>query len=186
MKVEVAREKLLSNFEVYNHLVDIQKENNWNFTLGEDTNKKQRRKRGNHLIDLEIITRELSGFLIRTGQSNDYTRENVVEFMTGLNQYSLMKIEKLEILNRLPRTIVSLFSVIEECDQRFSDEQCNSMLELVQRCFPVAQEAVEEDRMEVEQEEEEEEEEVIAEQFEMEELEHETFAKIDEAEEQEE
>ncbi|KAG7866484.1 hypothetical protein KL918_003381 [Ogataea parapolymorpha] len=97
-----------------------------------------------------------------------------------------MKIEKLEILNRLPRTIVSLFSVIEECDQRFSDEQCNSMLELVQRCFPVAQEAVEEDRMEVEQEEEEEEEEVIAEQFEMEELEHETFAKIDEAEEQEE
>ncbi|KAG7753360.1 hypothetical protein KL911_002753 [Ogataea haglerorum] len=107
--------------------------------------------------------------------------------MTGLNQYSLMKIEKLEILNRLPRTIVSLFSVIEECDQRFSDEQCNNMLELVQRCFPVAQEAVEDDAMDMEQEEdEEEEEEMVAEQFEMVELEHETFEKIDEAEEQEE
>ncbi|KAG7808598.1 hypothetical protein KL921_003680 [Ogataea angusta] len=97
-----------------------------------------------------------------------------------------MKIEKLEILNRLPRTIVSLFSVIEECDQRFSDEQCNNMLDLVQRYFPISQEAVEDDAMEVEQEEEEEEEEVVAEQFEMEELEHETFAKADEAEEQEE
>ncbi|KAG7857905.1 hypothetical protein KL939_003161 [Ogataea angusta] len=99
-----------------------------------------------------------------------------------------MKIEKLEILNRLPRTIVSLFSVIEECDQRFSDEQCNNMLDLVQRYFPISQEAVEDGAMEVEQEEEEEEEEeeVVAEQFEMEELEHETFAKADDAEEQEE
>ncbi|KAH3663609.1 hypothetical protein OGAPHI_005010 [Ogataea philodendri] len=173
--------------KVYQHLVDIQKENSWSFTLPEDNaTKKHRRKKGNYSLDLEIITRELSGYLVRTGQSNDYGRQNVVEFMEGLNQYSLMKIEKLEILNRLPRTIVSLFSVIEECDQRFNEDQCNDMLELVQRCFPVAEEIDNNDEILQEVEEEEEEEDVVmVEQFEEQVLEQDNFSKGNEDEEDE-
>ncbi len=119
----------------------IQQENEWTFTIDPITttgSKKQqkKKKRSNHLIDLELITKELSHYLIKTGQSNTTTLECVVNLMIGLNEYSLEKIEKLEILNYLPRTIVTLYSIIEECDQRFSNEDCEAILKLVDEQFP--------------------------------------------------
>ncbi|ODV86609.1 hypothetical protein CANARDRAFT_27036 [[Candida] arabinofermentans NRRL YB-2248] len=138
MKIEVSRDNLLSNFEVYEHLKLIQSENNWNFTLGgEDGKSQKKKKRTSHLIDLEMITRDLSNYLVKTGSSNTTNVNSVVQLMLGLNQYSLEKIEKLEILNSLPRSIVTLYSIIEECDQRFSGEDCEAILALVQENFPL-------------------------------------------------
>ncbi|VEU22996.1 DEKNAAC104015 [Brettanomyces naardenensis] len=139
MKVEVARDKLLSNYEVYEHLVEIQKENSWSYSIPDDGKKegKRRKKRKvDTLIDLEIITKDLSRYLVQNSQSNDTKVEKIVNLMLGLNMYKLERIEKLQILNLLPRSLVLLYAIIEDCDQRFTEEQCEDLLSLVSDNFP--------------------------------------------------
>lgn len=143
MKVEVYRDKLLSNFEVYQHLAHIQKKNAWFYTVPEDktkTGKKRKKRKADSLIDLEIITKDLSRYLVQDNQSNDVEVQSIVNLMLGLNMYKLEKIEKLQILNILPRSMVLLYAIIEDCDQRFTEEQCEELLSLVNDNFPLPQE----------------------------------------------
>ncbi|GMF57071.1 unnamed protein product [[Candida] boidinii] len=79
MKVEVSRDSFLSYFEVYNHLIEIQEENGWDFKSdagaaagakdrkNDRKNDKFKNKRNNNLIDLEIITRDLNSYLSKIG-----------------------------------------------------------------------------------------------------------------------
>ncbi|GME89980.1 unnamed protein product [Ambrosiozyma monospora] len=142
MKIEVARENFLSNYEVYNYMLDVQRDNNWTFTLAADpdTKPKKRKRTTDSLIDLEIITRDLSGYLVKNNQTQSTDPNRFVQLMQGLNKFELEKIEKLQIVNYLPRSMVTLYALIEECDQRFDEDQCNEMLELISTLFPVEEE----------------------------------------------
>ncbi|GME97091.1 unnamed protein product [[Candida] boidinii] len=201
--VEVNRDSFLSYFEVYNHLIEIQEENGWDFKKDDKTagnnNKKDRKndkfknKRNNNLIDLEIITKDLNSYLSKIGSipirlpdfnNNRFDpeirrkkklerikkykkkqqrlengednveeedddeeeeeeeliipgRQNFIDSMIELNKFSLEKIEKLQIVNFKPRSIVLLYSIVEECDQRFNEDECNSIIEIVNTYFPV-------------------------------------------------
>ncbi|KAK5773954.1 DNA-directed RNA polymerase III subunit RPC17 PWA37_003078 [Arxiozyma heterogenica] len=53
------------------------------------------------------------------------------QLMNKLNNFELYKIEKLQIVNQLPTNMVHLFSIVEECDSRFTEDQINEMIELV-------------------------------------------------------
>lgn len=57
--------------------------------------------------------------------------EMFTQLMNKLNNFELYKIEKLQIVNQLPTNMVHLFSVVEECDSRFTEDQINEMIELV-------------------------------------------------------
>lgn len=57
--------------------------------------------------------------------------EMFIELMNKLNNYELYKIEKLQIVNQLPTNMVHLFSIVEECDSRFTEDQINEMIELI-------------------------------------------------------
>ena len=140
MKIEVPRDKLLSNYEVYQHLAKIQDKNAWFFTVPETrtkTGKKKKRRNIDSLIDLEIITKDLSRYLVQNNQSNDTPVQSVINLVLGLNMYKLEMIEKLQILNMLPRSMVLLYAIIEDCDQRFSEEECEDLLSLVNSSFPL-------------------------------------------------
>ncbi len=140
MKIEVSRDKLLSNYEVYEHLSKIQDKNAWFFTVPETrtkTGKKKKRRNIDSLIDLEIITKDLSRYLVQNNQSNDTPVQSVINLVLGLNMYKLEMIEKLQILNMLPRSMVLLYAIIEDCDQRFSEEECEDLLSLVNSSFPL-------------------------------------------------
>ncbi|CDK26713.1 unnamed protein product [Kuraishia capsulata CBS 1993] len=146
MKIEVERDKFLSNLEVYHHLCGVQVKNSW---LSDS--KGTKRRKNTNLAQLESISRDLTSYLGKVGSCpSDHERlqknyawdsDSFVEALKRLNQYPLEKIEKLQILNFVPRTMVTLYSLIEECDQRFDQAQSEEILGIVNDCFPM--EAVE-------------------------------------------
>lgn len=135
MRIIQQRDKLLSNFEVYQHLCDVQKENVWGFTIPQ-AEKKRKHKFDPRLLDLEIITRDLSQYLVKMSQGNEVKTENFVNLMLVLNSFELEIIEKLMIMNSLPRSLVNLYAIIEECEGRFTQEQCEEILANVEKFFP--------------------------------------------------
>lgn len=71
--------------------------------------------------------------------------------MKDLSQYKLEKVEKLQIINSAPYSLVNLYSIVEECDQRFSEQEIEDILQIVQTHFPqqeVDEEEVEDQEME--------------------------------------
>lgn len=182
MKVIQQRDKLLSNFEVYQHICDVQRENEWGFSIPQ-TQKRRKHKFNPQLLDLEIITRDLSQYLTKVEQGNDVKTESFINLMLFLNSLELEVIEKLMIMNSLPRSLVSLYSIIEECEARFTQEQCEEILANVETNFPSppdeeAGEDVEIDNEEENIVEEQDEDEEDEEQFvQDDDLEHESLGK---------
>ncbi|KAH3685947.1 hypothetical protein WICPIJ_003069 [Wickerhamomyces pijperi] len=138
MKIELEREKLLSNFEVYQHLKQIQKDNNWDLKTNKD-GKKDRKVRKAFNPDLEAISRDIVSYLEKSN-IQEQTEENVSNCITDLaSKFPLEKIEVLQVINSKPRSFVSLYAVVEECDQRFSEEQSQEILDIVNQYFPSEQ-----------------------------------------------
>lgn len=75
----------------------------------------------------------------------------LANLITGLNQYPLMEVEKLMIANTLPKNLVGLCSVIEECEERLGDKY-EDVLQLINDCYPEVFEEPEEDEHEDEAE----------------------------------
>jgi hypothetical protein len=137
MKIEEERAKLLSNFEILEHLKEIQQQNNWRAT-----DKKFKRSFN---PDLEVITKDLSSYLSKT-PAQTQTADKITQCMKDLSKYQLEKIEKLQIINSTPYSLVNLYAVIEECDQRFSEDEINDLLEIIHCHFPQQEaEQIEED-----------------------------------------
>lgn len=143
MNIEVSREKFLSNFEVLEHLKSIEKENGWSFDTQNKTSK-PKRNRQNHLVNLEAATRDVLSYFANT-PANTQSKDAIVSLMGVLNGLELEKVEKLQIVNTLPRSMVTLYAVVEECDQRFSEEQCEQMINSINDLFPLAAEEEEVD-----------------------------------------
>lgn len=129
MKVEVAREKLLSNYEVLEHLEAIKKENNWKPSAD------NRKLKKSFNPDLEIITRDILSYLSKS-TANSQSVESITGCMRDLNKFELEKIEKLQIINSTPYSLVNLYSIVEECDQRFNEVQCQEILDIILEHFP--------------------------------------------------
>lgn len=125
----------MSNFEVNQHLIEIQAQNNWN-----TESKKKRAFNPN----LEIITRDVTSYLSKSPVASQ-TVENITQAMKELSKYELEKIEKLQILNSTPHSLVNLYSIVEECDQRFTEKEIEDILEIVQRHFPLQEEEEQEE-----------------------------------------
>ncbi|KAJ1968060.1 hypothetical protein IWQ62_001476 [Dispira parvispora] len=56
--------------------------------------------------------------------------------ITKLNEYKLTKAEKLQIINYKPRSPVDLHTLIEECEERFNEEQMDGIISLVESTLP--------------------------------------------------
>ncbi|ODQ80755.1 hypothetical protein BABINDRAFT_35066 [Babjeviella inositovora NRRL Y-12698] len=149
MKIENPREKFLSNYEVYDYLKEILSKNNWGFTAEEHEYKNDKKWRKNDMENLEAITRDTLAYLKKSTPVEMQSPETITEMMRFLNTMELEKIEKLQILNNLPRNLVSLYAIVEECDSRFDEEKCNKLIEKIDALFPEEQsEEVEDAAME--------------------------------------
>lgn len=143
MKVLQERDSFLSNYEVLTHLSGLKKKYNWTFTpedeaaLAASSKAKHRQKRFTACgEDLEVVTRDVSSYLNKTLGTTRISEPDFVGMMKFLNQFELMKIEKLQIVNSLPRSMVHLYALVEECDQRFNEEVCESIVNKVNELFP--------------------------------------------------
>lgn len=147
MKVLKARDEFLSNYEVLRHLKGIQKKNGWVFS---DTDKKDPKKRHRDFggVNLEMVVKDSLQYLESSPCNDIGPIDKFRELVVFLNQFELMKAEKLQIVNTLPRSMVLLYALVEECDQRFSETDTELIIDKINELFPLA------DQEEIEQDEE--------------------------------
>lgn len=152
MQIIKERDSFLSNFEVYDHLKHIKQKYNWTFSPEEELalqqdqqqdnyHKKHHQKQKNRFtacgLDLEIATRDVLQFMENNAEITQVDVDNFKQLMSFLNQFELMKVEKLQIVNALPRSLVVLYLLVEDCEERFSVEICEDIVGKINELFPL-------------------------------------------------
>nr|CAD7461816.1 unnamed protein product [Timema tahoe] len=97
-------------------------------------------KRTNNQSQLATITYETIKYLQDT-PCNLQTPEMIHKFLKALKPYKLTKAEKLLLLNNPPKTPLEIQLIVEESEERLSDEQVEELLQLVQSCELIPNEA---------------------------------------------
>lgn len=156
MKILCEREGFLSDYEVLQHLTDYKYKYNWSFTPEDDERLKGKRvKRFTGAgLGLEAVTRDILQYLDQRPGGVIVSKLVFLELMAHLNTLDLMKIEKLQIINSLPRSMVHLYALVEECDQRFDEPTCEALIEKINELCPLAEEEGEEEEEQGEEGEE--------------------------------
>lgn len=143
MPVTKDEQLLLSNYEVLQLVLQA------NSDLKSTRSNKSRQN--NQQSHLATILYESVKFL-EESPCNLIKDESVVRsLMEGLKQYELTKSEKLEIINHLPSSLVELQLLIEDNEERLTEEQLSSILELI--CSHVYEETDVDGTVEAEMEE---------------------------------
>lgn len=144
MKVLETRDAFLSDYEVLQFLSKLERQHHWDeeSTLTHQKNqaKKIKTHRPYNHPGLQAITRDTIAYL-KSNKSADEEQdtpttspisrlndEKFCNLVRTLNQYSLFKAEKLQIVNQLPQSMVHLYSIVEECDSRFTQEQMDTLI----------------------------------------------------------
>ena len=118
--MEVVNESsaMLSNYEVFSLLNDIQ--------LGQNG----QRKPSKHQKHLATISYSTLKYLEKT-PCKDQSADTVTKFMQALAPFSLTKAEKLQLLNLRPSTAVEIQLIIEESEERLTEEQIEQLLDII-------------------------------------------------------
>ncbi|KAJ1670166.1 hypothetical protein EV182_008382, partial [Spiromyces aspiralis] len=126
MDVLSPNEALLSNYEVLRLVEEEQKRQ------AEQQKKFSNIKYAENTLTIEYETVK---YLQGTPASSQ-TPEQIINLLEKLKKYNLTKAEKLQILNHRPRHIVELYILIEECSDRFKDEDLDGMLNIIYESLP--------------------------------------------------
>lgn len=122
MEVVNENSAMLSNFEVYGLLTDIQ--------AGRGQNKPNK-----HQQQLATITYETIKYL-ETKPCKHQSEESITKFMKELQSFNLTKAEKVQILNLCPTTAVEIQLIIEESEERLTEEQIYKLLDIIVKYNP--------------------------------------------------
>ncbi|CAL1573161.1 unnamed protein product [Knipowitschia caucasica] len=125
MEVKNANAAMLSNFEIFKLLTDL---------------KEQRKESGKnkHSIgqqNLNTIMYETLKYLSQTPCSRQ-SPDIVKEFLTTMMPHKLTKAEKLQILNHRPQTAVEIQLLVEESEERLSEEQIEELIQTIAEVLP--------------------------------------------------
>ncbi|XP_018318999.1 DNA-directed RNA polymerase III subunit RPC9 [Agrilus planipennis] len=107
----------LSNFEVMNHLQNVKE--------GKKRNKGQ----------LATITYETLRYLESTPCKHQ-TPESIENCLKALKHYNLTKNEKLMLINTPPITPLEIQLMVEESEERLTEEQVEEILQIITEHFP--------------------------------------------------
>lgn len=138
MKILAARDLFLSNYEVKLHLEDLKKKYNWTFTADDDKKMRDRHRKRFTAggINLEVVTRDTLGYFHKTPTDNYQLFDQFKELMEYLNTLDLVKAEKLQVVNQLPRQLVQLYPVVDEYNERFGEDQAQAICDKINDIVP--------------------------------------------------
>ncbi|KAK3288701.1 hypothetical protein CYMTET_3831 [Cymbomonas tetramitiformis] len=93
---------------------------------------------------------------LKNGPCQKQSREILQALFTALEGYGLTKAERQQIANLRPATLVEMHLIIEDCEERYDEEQLEALLAYVEEHLgPVEEEGGEEQEEQEEQEIEE-------------------------------
>ncbi|KAK9536468.1 hypothetical protein VZT92_006244 [Zoarces viviparus] len=121
MEVKNANAAMLSNYEVFKLLTDLKEQR-------KDSGKSKQQ-------NLNTITFETLKYLSKTPCSRQ-TPGIVKEFLTTMMPHKLTKAEKLQLLNHRPQTAVEIQLMVEESEERLSEEQIEELIHTVADVLP--------------------------------------------------
>ncbi|SCU79214.1 LAFA_0B01530g1_1 [Lachancea sp. 'fantastica'] len=151
MKIETVRDAFISDYEVLQFLSQLERRHDWNSDGDVNMTDKKRKRRPYNHPELQAITRNTIRYLSEAKGAGDgeeteegakkeakspLTKMNDTKFstlMNQLNEFSLFKAEKLQIMNQMPSNLVHLYSIVEECDSRFTSEETEKMITAIQQ-----------------------------------------------------
>jgi len=128
MKILESQNALLSNYEVYQHLVDQKKRN-----------KAQKRKPPvNYITITNDVVHYLTmkpGPLARQEETHDYKEDSILRLLEKIREAKfksqLVKAEVLAILNLRPTSLPILATAIEQMDDRFEEHEQEKLVEII-------------------------------------------------------
>ncbi|GFN94088.1 DNA-directed RNA polymerase iii subunit rpc9 [Plakobranchus ocellatus] len=123
MEVSSENHAMLCNFEVLSLLRDIQA-------------GRGQKKPNKHQTNLATITYETIQCLEKSWPCAGHTAEGVTAAMVALAPFSLTAAEKLQLINHRPSTAVEIQLMVEESEERLSEEQVDELLEVLATHLP--------------------------------------------------
>lgn len=64
------------------------------------------------------------------------SEEQIISFLNRMREFKLTSFEKLQFLNVRPTSVVDIFNIVENCEGRFSEEDIQRMMDVVEEELP--------------------------------------------------
>lgn len=120
-----ANAAMLSNYEIFRLLTDLKEQR-------KDSGKN---KHSAGQQNLNTIMYETLKYLSKTPCCRQ-SPQIVKEFLTTMMPHKLTKAEKLQLLNHRPQTAVEIQLMVEESEERLSEEQIEELIQTIAEILP--------------------------------------------------
>ena len=126
MEVLDSNAALISNWEILHHLQSQKAKRSSN------TSQKAKIQENLRTLEFEIIQYLQDP---ACSKCSKHSKQQIALFLSQFKDIPLKKAEKLQILNMHPHSLLDLHLIIEECEERFTEEQLNDMLTSISILF---------------------------------------------------
>mmetsp|Transcript_23765 Transcript_23765/g.60192 ORF Transcript_23765/g.60192 Transcript_23765/m.60192 type:complete len:155 (-) Transcript_23765:172-636(-) len=86
-------------------------------------------------------------FYLKQSPCADQTEEQIAEFLQRIAGLQLTTAEIMQCINLRPTSLVEIYLIVDECDQRLGSVHCQQLLEAIEECFPQGPDAEQDDAL---------------------------------------